>query len=109
MSKPKREARLGRGYWSKVVEAFETSGARRQGDFCTERGVKLAVFRQWLYRIRRERRAAGVKPTARFVELVARSGAGGGTVRFEQGGAVVTFTEVPPPGYLAELFRLMDR
>ena len=42
--------------WSAIVDAFEGSGQSHQ-EFCSQRGLKVASFRGWLYRARKARRA----------------------------------------------------
>lgn len=92
---------------------FERSG-ERQADFCAQRGLGLSSLQHWLYRLRRERRE-GERPPARFVPLVVSPsapppGATGATAcKLRRGSAEVSFAELPPASYVAELLRLMDR
>lgn len=89
---------------------FERSG-ERQADFCARRGLGLSSLHHWLYRLRRERRESE-KTTARFVPLVASppTPPTSTTVcKLRSGDAEVSFAELPPASYVAELLRLMDR
>jgi hypothetical protein len=92
------------------VARFERSG-ERQADFCAQRGLALSSLHHWLYRLRRERREAE-KPAARFVPLVVSPStppAGATACKLRLGDAEVSFAELPPTTYVAELLRLMDR
>ncbi len=42
--------------WSAIVEAYERSGQSHL-EFCSKRGLKVASFRGWLYRVRKAHRA----------------------------------------------------
>jgi len=42
--------------WSAIVEAYERSGQSHL-EFCSKRGLKVASFRVWLYRVRKAQRA----------------------------------------------------
>lgn len=87
---------------------FERSG-ERQADFCAQRGLGLSSLQHWLYRLRRERRE-GERAAARFVPLVASAAPSGATAcKLQLGGAEVSFADLPPASYMAELLRLMDR
>jgi hypothetical protein len=93
-----------------VVAQFERSG-ERQAEFCARRGMGLSSLQHWLYRLRREARKAG-KPAERFVPVVVSAAAatdGRAVFRLRMGGAELSFSELPPAGYVAELLRLMDR
>jgi hypothetical protein len=93
-----------------VVAQFERSG-ERQAEFCARRSIGLSSLQHWLYRLRREARKAG-KPAERFVPVVvSRAAPTDGMVacRLRMAGAELSFLELPPPGYVAELLRLMDR
>lgn len=97
-------------YWTRVVAQFERSG-ERQADFCAQRGLGLSSLQHWLYRLRRERRE-GDRPPARFVPLVVSPSApppGATACKLRLGSAEVSFAELPPASYVAELLRLMDR
>lgn len=102
--------RRGRAYWAAIVAQFERGG-ERQDEFCRQHGLGLSAFQHWLYRLRREQREA-VKPAARFVPVVASpatSPEAGGACKLRLARAEVSFAELPPPSYVAELLRLMDR
>lgn len=88
---------------------FERSG-ERQAVFCARRSVGLSSLRHWLYRLRREGRKAG-KPAERFVPVVVSAAPRDGTAvcRLRMAGAELSFSELPPAGYVVELLRLMDR
>lgn len=89
---------------------FERSG-ERQADFCAQRGLGLSSLQHWLYRLRRERRESE-KSAGRFVPLVVSSSTtptGATACKVGLGGAEVSFAELPPASYVAELLRLMDR
>lgn len=45
-------ARKSRGEWSTIIKAYERIGGAHE-EFCAARGLNLASFRGWLYRIRR--------------------------------------------------------
>jgi hypothetical protein len=93
-----------------VVAQFERSG-ERQAEFCARRSIGLSSLRHWLYRLRREARKAG-KPAERFVPVVVSEAAprdGTAVCRLRMAGAELSFSELPPVGYVAELLRLMDR
>lgn len=108
MSSPGR----GRAFWSPLVAEYEASPCAHE-EFAARRGVHVATFRSWLYRLRRERmpRAApadssvtGPRPVAaRFVELSASPTRRPCVVRV--GDAEIEFAELPPAGYLADLVR----
>jgi hypothetical protein len=89
---------------------FDRSG-EGQEEFCARREVGLSSLRHWLYRLRREQREAG-KPEARFVPVVVSPAAppdGNAVFRLRLVGAELSFAELPPASYVAELLRLMDR
>lgn len=81
----------------------------RQADFCHRRGLGLSAFQHWLYRLRREQGAP--KPAARFVPVVVSAPATDGAIacKLRSGRTEVSFAALPPPTYVAELLRLMDR
>lgn len=90
---------------------FEESG-ERPAEFCERRELALGSLRQWLYRLRRERREAAQKVSQRFLPLVATKApdsGGAGACLLRVSGAELSFGELPAPSYLAELLRLMDR
>jgi hypothetical protein len=92
------------------VAQFERSG-ERQADFCARRDLGLSSLHHWLYRIRRERRESE-KPAARFVPLVVSPPTpptATTACKLRVGGSEVSFAELPPASYVAELLRLMDR
>jgi hypothetical protein len=92
-----------------VVAQFERSG-EGQVEFCERRRLGLSSLRHWLYRLRREARDTG-KSDARFVPIVARAAAADSAAacKLRVVGAEVSFAEMPPASYVAELLRLMDR
>ena len=93
-----------------MVAQFERSG-EGQVEFCERRELGLSSLRHWLYRLRREARDAAPSG-ARFVPVVARPGSspdGTGACRLRVIGAEISFAELPPADYVAELLRLMDR
>ena len=98
----------GRAYWTGVVARFERSG-ERQAEFCERQSISLSSLQHWLYRLRREARKAG-KPAERFVPVVVSRAAPTDTTacRLRMAGAELSFSELPPAGYVAELLRLMD-
>lgn len=82
-----------------------------QEEFCARRDLGLSSLRHWLYRLRRERRESG-KPEARFVPVVVSPATppdGTGVCKLRLVGAELSFAELPPASYVAELLRLMDR
>ena len=93
-----------------MVAQFERSG-ERQAEFCTRRELGLSALQHWLYRLRREGREA-TKPSARFVPVVVSASTptdGVAVCKLRMVGAEVSFAELPPASYVAELLRLMDR
>jgi len=102
-----QEARRSREYWAEVVSSFEASSLK-QGEYCKHRGVKLGNFRQWLYRIRAEKKG-DAKDLARFVPLQMPSVERGCPCKLRVGSVELSFVEVPPVRFVAELCRLMDR
>lgn len=89
---------------------FESSG-ERQAEFCERRQLGTSSLRHWLYRLRREAREAATS-SVRFVPVVAKPSSppdGTAACKLRVVGAEVTFAELPPAGYVAELLRLMDR
>jgi hypothetical protein len=94
------------------VAQFER-GDEGQTEFCERRQLGLSSLQHWLYRLRREAREA--KETgARFVPVVAKPAAasssdGTAACKLRLVGAEVSFAELPPASYVAELLRLMDR
>jgi hypothetical protein len=101
--------RRGRAYWTAIVAQFER-GDERQANFCHQRGLGLSAFQHWLYRLRREQ-GAGAKVAAGFVPVVVSATGTDGTIacKLRTGGIEVSFAALPPPTYVAELLRLMDR
>ena len=55
--------RRSRSEWATIVAEFERSGDAH-ADFCARRGLELATFRAWLYRLRRARRGSTVARSA---------------------------------------------
>ena len=101
----------GRAYWTRVVGQFERSG-EGQAEFCERRQLGLSSLRHWLYRLRRESREGGGKIGARFVPVVEKPVSptdGTAVCKLRVVGAEVSFAELPPASYVAELLRLMDR
>lgn len=93
-----------------MVGQFERSG-ESQAEFCTRHELGLSALRHWLYRLRREGREA-TKPRARFVPVVVSAATSAecvATCKLRMVGAEVSFAELPPASYVAELLRLMDR
>ena len=92
-----------------MVAQFERSN-ERQAEFCARRNIGLSSLQHWLYRLRREARKAG-KPAGRFVPVVvSRATPMDGTAaacKLRMAGAELSFSELPPAGYVAELLRLM--
>jgi hypothetical protein len=106
MAKAETVRGRGRAYWTRVVAQFEGSG-EQQADFCTQRGLTLSSLHNWLYRLRREQREAK-KPAGRFVPLVVSSPTplkGVTACQLRPAGAEVSFAELPPASYVAELLR----
>lgn len=94
----------GRGYWSRVVAEYEALGGAHAG-FCEARGLNLATFRTWLYRLRRE--GLGAEPG--FLEVVGAEARVGGEVCVVRLGEVeVGFRTLPEAEYLAALVLGLD-
>lgn len=97
-------ARRGRPFWSRLIAQYEKRPVAHE-EFAAEHDVRVATFRAWLYRLRRE----GTSTTpdapiaARFVEVTAHGAAVACRVR--AGESVFEFGELPPPAYIAELAR----
>jgi hypothetical protein len=51
-------ARKSRAEWTAIIEAYERTGGAHAA-FCASRGLKLASFRGWLYRLRRATATTG--------------------------------------------------
>lgn len=89
---------------------FERSG-EGQAEFCAQRELGLSSLRHWLYRLRREEHETE-KPEARFVPVVVSAATppdGTAVCKLRLVGAELSFSELPPASYVAELLRLMDR
>jgi hypothetical protein len=87
------------------VGDFEQSSLTQRA-FCEARSLEWGTFRYWLYQVRRE--ATGHQ-SVRFVPLVASEAASQSSCRVRCGDVELSFADLPEPGYLAELLRLMDR
>lgn len=110
MGRARRNHGRGRAYWAPLVAQFER-GDEGQVEFCERHQLGLSSLRHWLYRLRREARDAGTTG-ARFVPVVAKPAAptdGIAACKLRLVGAEVSFAELPPASYVAELLRLMDR
>lgn len=55
--------RRSRDEWTKIIAEFERSGESHAA-FCARRGLPLASFRSWLYRLRWARRGGTVARSA---------------------------------------------
>ena len=56
--------------WASIVAEFERSG-ERHAEFCARRGVEVASFRKWLYRLRRRTaRTRGARSATKAVRLL---------------------------------------
>jgi len=94
----------GRGYWSRVIGEYEALGGAH-AEFCEARGLNLATFRTWLYRLRGE--GHGAAPG--FLEVVGAEGRVGGDACVLRVGEVeVGFRTLPGAEYLASLVLALD-
>jgi hypothetical protein len=102
--------RRSRSEWEKIVAEFEASGSQH-APFCERRRISLHSFRDWLYRLRRERAAGTVARSAtKAVQMVpvrvretARPAAVEDVVEVLVRGAVVRVRVGQDPRYIAEL------
>ena len=88
---------------AKLVAAYRASGMT-QAEFAERRGINVSTLQSWLYR--RDRRAA--KPSAApvtFLEVRAADQPTAGRVVLMLGDVRVELEALPPPSYLAELYR----
>ena len=106
MAKGKALVRRSREYWIEVVAEFE-SGSLKQWEFCEQRGLEVATFRQWLYRIRGETKGHGAG-ASRFVTVRPTVAALSGACQLRVGPVTLSLMELPSAKYVAELARLMD-
>lgn len=109
MGKTRRKPGRGRAYWAPLVAEYERSD-EGQVEFCARRQLGLSSLQHWLYRLRREARDAE-RTGGRFVPVVAKPVSPDGTAacKLRLVGAELSFAELPPASYVAELLRLMDR
>jgi len=103
----KKTVRRGREYWAGLVGEFESAGLS-QSAFCERHEVRESAFRYWLYLLRNEGRGKP-KSTGRFVQVVPSKATNGSACRLQLGSVELTFSELPPAGYVGDLLRLMDR
>lgn len=62
--------RRDRSEWEKIVAEYETSG-EQHAEFCARRRLSIHSFRDWLYRLRRERSTGTVARSAtKAVQMV---------------------------------------
>jgi transposase-like protein len=88
---------------AKLVAAYRASGLT-QAEFAERRGINVATLQSWLYR--RDRRAArpSVEPVT-FLEVRGAERPTTGHVALVLGDVRVELEALPPPAYLAELYR----
>jgi hypothetical protein len=104
--------RRGREFWEQMILEFDQLQDVTQQQFAESKGVKVATFRQWIYRLRQERTQSDSSERA-----VARTTPATGVnahffevevdvtplVRVRMGVVIVEFSAVPPPAWVAEL------
>ncbi len=88
---------------AKLVAAYRASGLT-QAEFAERRGIKVSTLQSWLYR--RERRAGNRdgQPVT-FLEVRAANRRTTGHVVLVVGDVRIELEALPPPAYLAELYR----
>jgi hypothetical protein len=97
------KTKRGRGYWQKLVRAFERSGLK-QRTFCEQHGLALGTFQHWLYKIRREKKAADKVSTALVrVQLPEQMTKDAALEASLPGGVVLRFSPDTDPHYVATL------
>ena len=100
MGKRKVAARRGWEYWGPLAAEFEAAPCRHDA-FAARHGVNVDTFRQWLYRLRKERPSGARSSRPKFIEVVpARRESGCVLV---VGSTEVRFDTLPPAEYLAAL------
>jgi len=112
-----------RKFWERLIAEFERSGLTH-AEFSKRRKVSIHALRDWLYRLRAERRRGRSRRAARrltparspeLIELVPRVPArvsvwpmDRDVVEARVGGVAVRFLTGSDPGYLAVLLRDLD-
>lgn len=91
--------------WLALAGAWEESG-QSQGDFCRERGLKLATFSYW----RTKYRASQQDAAADFVALVPRREPLAERIMLHYGEVSLAFAASTPAGFVADVvFNLARR
>ncbi|MEZ4461421.1 MAG: hypothetical protein R3E66_17230 [bacterium] len=107
----KHSKRHGREFWEQMMLEFEGLHGVTQRAFAESRGVNVDTFRQWIYRVRKERQSQAPAEMATlvrrmssqrrdFVEVQTHPSA---LVTVRLGAVAVEFAAVPPPAWVAEL------
>jgi len=100
------QKKQGRGYWRKLVRAFERSGLE-QKIFCERQGVPLNSFKYWLYKLRREERAQSTALVQ--VQMPAAMGVPSQLEAGLPSGVVLRFSSGTDPQYVAALVSEVER
>jgi len=107
--KPPEEKRR---YWSTLIAQYERSGMS-QARFAAEAGVGEAIFRYWLYKVRRERAALVGKPEnavdVRLMPVQIRRPTGDGRVEVRVADVRVLAPVGTDPAYLADVLIALKR
>jgi hypothetical protein len=69
----------GREFWVATVDEFERSELTQKG-FARRRGIPVATLRNWIYKLRRERKASVTLVPVRVVASTAPTARGEGAV-----------------------------
>ena len=95
-----------------MIARYERSGLS-QAKFATEAGVGEAIFRYWLYKVRRERTARVEKPRAatdvRLMPVQIRRPTGDGRVEVRIADVRVLAPVGTDPAYLADVLIALKR
>jgi hypothetical protein len=96
--------------WLRVAEEYEASGLT-QREFAGRRGLRLSTLQSWVYRRRRQERAAAAPPV-RLLPVQVSSGPGPATTPLElalPGGVRVRFGPDADVDYVARLVAALER
>ena len=96
--------RRGRGFWTKVIEEFESSQANEtHEEFAARRGVEKTTFQRWLYAFRKQHRRR-TPPAVRLLPVRVEGAQAEPPISLDLGGGLGLRIQVgTDPSYVAAL------
>ena len=97
--------KLTKKQWLDLVDEFEQNNETQPG-FAKNKGLNIATFRYWLYKVRRRRNKQAIETTdVEFVEVRQGPSSSSEAFRIRAGTMTLEFDSLPPASWIAELIR----